>query len=107
MSRRIQIYLILIATVVLAGAWRFVGINWDRYGLNHPDERYVGSVTSELGNKDLLLPRVQERCTDDENPDGFFNTRCTALNPVNISSDPSTNQERSFAYGTLPVFMVR
>ncbi|NDJ85333.1 MAG: hypothetical protein GYB66_05570, partial [Chloroflexi bacterium] len=33
--------------------------------------------------------------------------RCTALNPVNISSDPSTNQERSFAYGTLPVFMVR
>ncbi|MCB9436358.1 MAG: glycosyltransferase family 39 protein [Anaerolineales bacterium] len=93
-------YHALAVVLVLAVAWRVVGINWDNYGFYHPDERFLRDVTEAIGDTGQLLPVVYERCANDPERFNFFNARCSALNPNNI-------QEARFAYGTLPVFIVK
>lgn len=92
-------YRVLAIVVLLAVAWRVLGISWDNYGYYHPDELFLRGITEEVANTNQLLPQVHERCADDPERYNFFNARCSALNPNNI-------QEGSFAYGTLPVFIV-
>ncbi|MBN1680855.1 MAG: glycosyltransferase family 39 protein [Anaerolineae bacterium] len=97
MNRRIFPWLILSGIIILAGCLRWVGINWDDYTHSHPDELFLTTITSEIGERDELLDEVAERCDESA---GFFNTRCNPLNPNNI-------EPGSFAYGTLPVFIVK
>lgn len=92
-------YGILAVVVLLAIAWRVLGISWDNYGFHHPDELFLRGITEEVGDTNRLLTEVHKRCADDPQRYNFFNARCSALNPNNI-------QEGSFAYGTLPVFIV-
>lgn len=99
MSRKPQIYYVLFAILILAAAWRILGISWDNYSFSHPDEQFLRTIASEIGEERYVLGQVRARCHDDPNPDGYFNSDCSAWNPNNI-------EEGSFAYGTLPVFLV-
>ncbi len=100
MSRKIPLTIVLFAVLILTVIWRFVGINWDNYGFSHPDELFVRDITAHIGNEEFELESVKDRCKDDPNPDGYFNTPCTTMNPNNVN-------QGNFSYGTLPVFMVR
>lgn len=97
MRRKFHIYGILLAIMLLTAAWRVVGLDWDNYAATHPDERFVATITAAIGDKDNLRPEVVNDCSD--NSGGFFDTACSVWNPTNVNSG-------SFAYGTLPVFMV-
>lgn len=83
-----------LAVIILAAlALRLFGLNWDQGQYLHPDERYIvdyvmiGRIHLEwpLPLSDLLDPGV------------------SGLNPR--SNDPETGAPRSFAYGTLPLFV--
>lgn len=97
MERRLTHWIILAGIVILAAVLRWVGINWDDYNHSHPDELFLTTITSEIGDSAQFEDTVRERCGGRGNT--YFNTRCSALNPNNI-------EPGSFAYGTLPVFMV-
>ncbi len=72
--------------LIVAAILRFSGVNWDDGHNQHPDERFIVMVTQALG-----LPRgVGE----------YFDTARSPLNPYNRGFD-------GFAYGTLPVFVVK
>lgn len=100
MSRKIPLTIVLFAVLILTVIWRFVGINWDNYGFSHPDELFVRDITAHIGNDEFELATVKDRCKDDPNPNGYFNTPCTTMNPNNVN-------EGNFSYGTLPIFIVR
>jgi YYY domain-containing protein len=83
-----------LAVVLLAAlALRLYGLNWDQGQSLHPDERFIvdyimiGRIHLEwpLPLSDLLNPSI------------------SGLNPR--SDDPETGNPRSFAYGTLPLFV--
>src|SRR4051794_7534873 len=78
---------LLLALILLAAAaLRFSGPNWDQGQSQHPDERFIVMVT-----QGLELPKsVLE----------YFDTGHSTLNPYNRGFD-------GFAYGTLPVFLVK
>ncbi len=97
MNRKTRIYLLLFSILILAAVWRILGISWDNYAFSHPDEQFLRTVSSEIGEERFVLGSVRARCHDE--PDGYFNSACSPLNPNNI-------EEGSFAYGTLPVFLV-
>src|SRR4051794_7796754 len=77
---------LLLAILALAAVLRLAGPNWDSGHFQHPDERFLVMVTEALG-----LPR---------GPLAFFDTATSPLNPYNRGFD-------GFAYGTLPVFIVK
>jgi YYY domain-containing protein len=100
MSKQLKTIVMLLGILLMAGALRWVGLNWDDFvDLSHPDEHFVNTITHKVGEKEYLRDEVKSRCADDPDPDNFFNTQCTPYNPNNVNSG-------SFAYGTLPVFMV-
>jgi len=72
--------------VLVAGTLRFAGPNWDSGHNQHPDERFIVMVTLALE-----LPK---------RPLQYFDTASSPLNPYNRGFD-------GFAYGTLPVFVVK
>lgn len=82
--------------VLLAGALRTLGLNWDQYSASHPDERFVTTITADMGKPDARLPEIQRECGAEQN---FWNTACSAYNPHNLT-------DSRFAYGTLPLFVV-
>ena len=94
-SQLIDAVRLTLAVVLLAAlALRLFGLNWDQGQYLHPDERYIvdyvmiGRLHLEwpLPIADLLDPGV------------------SGLNPR--SNDPETGEPRSFAYGTLPLFVI-
>jgi YYY domain-containing protein len=101
-SRRksFETWAILLLILVAAGGLRWVGINWDDYNHSHPDELFLTTIASEISEQSSLLDEVKERCADRPDRYSYFNTRCSPLNPNNI-------EEGSYAYGTLPTFLVR
>src|SRR3972149_12296768 len=97
MKHRFEVWIVLIGILLAAAGLRWVGINWDDYNHSHPDELFLTTITSEIGEDSSLLEEANESCAD--NP-GYFDTRCSPLNPNNI-------EPGSYAYGTLPPFIVR
>ncbi len=76
---------LLILTLVVAGAYRFINVNWDENTRYHPDERFLTQVASALGATDL---------------GGYFDTYASQINPNNVGYD-------FYVYGTLPLFTVK
>ncbi|MBI5927669.1 MAG: glycosyltransferase family 39 protein [Chloroflexi bacterium] len=99
MKRNIKLWVVLAGILILAGCLRYIGINWDYYSHSHPDELFLTAVVSRIGDRSELLDKVKERCADDPRRHAYFNTRCSPLNPNNIN-------DGSYAYGTLPTFIV-
>ena len=73
-------WLALVAILIVAAAFRFYGLDWDRGYLFHPDERQIMLVTSNLG-----LPASWFDFFNPDNP----------LNP------------RFFAYGSFPIYLLK
>ncbi|MBZ0315673.1 MAG: DUF2298 domain-containing protein [Anaerolineae bacterium] len=92
-------WLVLVGILILAGCLRYIGINWDYYSHSHPDELFLTAIATRVGDRSELLDNVKKRCADDPRRHAYFNTRCSPLNPNNVN-------EGSYAYGTLPTFMV-
>lgn len=88
--------LILMAAFLL----RLTGLNWDNHSYLQPDERFLTTIASKIGNDGYLTEASRERCSASGQPNQFFNTACSSYNPNNIN-------EGSFAYGTLPLYIVR
>ncbi len=76
---------ILLFFIILIGAFfRFNGNNWDLNKHQHPDERYITSVASDIHSVGSLKE--------------YFDTANSSLNPVNHGS---------YTYGMLPLFTTR
>ena len=99
MKRHLPYGWVLLGILILAGCLRWIGINWDDYIHSHPDELFLTNIASEIGDKNELLEHVKERCVGDARRYDYLNTRCSPLNPNNI-------EDGSYAYGTLPTFIV-
>jgi hypothetical protein len=76
-------WILLTLIIVLAGALRFTGIDWDKGAHMHPDERFLAMVTN-----DIAWPNSTSE---------YFNTNTSSLNPANKG-------KTFFVYGTFPVF---
>ena len=79
--------LLLIVTVLVAAFLRFNGLKWDEGRHQHPDERFLSTVTN-----DLIWP---------ENFSTYFNPDISTLSPY---SNPNMGL---YVYGTLPVYIVK
>jgi len=90
--------LVLFAILLLALLLRVVGINWDDHSHLHPDERFLTNIVGRIGMDESLTDAAREGCTAHQRT--YFNTACSNLNPNNV-------EVGSFAYGTLPVFIMR
>jgi hypothetical protein len=75
-QKSFETWIILFAILLAAAGLRWVGINWDDYNHSHPDELFLSTITSEISERSSLLEEVNERCADDSNRYGYFNTRC-------------------------------
>ncbi|HEY70510.1 MAG TPA: hypothetical protein G4O08_08010 [Anaerolineae bacterium] len=78
--------LILLAVMAVAAYLRYVGLNWDEFSHNHPDERFLTMVEGAI--------RPVESLSE------YFRTDVSPLNPHNVGHP-------HFVYGTLPIFFVR
>ena len=83
---RVVTALTLIGLLLIGGALRFHGLDWDDGQHLHPDERFLAIV----GDK-IRFP---------SHPLDYFDTRKSPLNPYNQGFD-------GFAYGTAPLFITR
>jgi len=71
--------------LLVAGIFRFTGLNWDRMQWIHPDEGHMRAVTGAIRWPETL--------------DAYFDTHHSPLNP--------RNNEQVYSYGTLPLFATR
>ncbi len=78
--------LMLLLILTLAASVRLVGLNWDAYSHNHPDERFLTMVESSI--------RIPESVGE------YFDTDNSTMNPHNMGHG-------FFVYGTFPIFLVR
>ena len=85
-AEEIVLALLLVAAVILAVYFRFVGLNWDDNQHLHPDERFLTMVETSIAPVKSLRE--------------FFDSAKSSLNPVNRGHN-------FFVYGTLPIFVVR
>lgn len=106
--------LLLILVMLLGGYQRFTGLNWDDYIAFHPDERFLGQVSSAMGRPfseftltgtDPLIREQQyqncmERYPETAGQGGYFDAECSTWNPHNIGHG-------MYVYGTLPLFLTR
>ncbi|MEJ2564309.1 MAG: glycosyltransferase family 39 protein, partial [Anaerolineales bacterium] len=76
----------LLLILILAASVRLVGLNWDAYSHNHPDERFLTMVESSI----RIPTSVGE----------YFDTDTSTMNPHNMGYG-------FFVYGTFPIFLVR
>jgi YYY domain-containing protein len=79
--------ILLIVTVLLAALLRFNGLRWDEGRHQHPDERFLSTVTNDL--------------TWPENFRDYYNPDISTLSPY---SNPNMGL---YVYGTLPVYIVK
>ena len=83
-----------LAVVVLAAlAVRLFGLDWDEGQSLHPDERFIIDYVM-IGRLHLEWPLPV---------DDLLDPGLSGLNPR--SDDPATGEPRSFAYGTLPLYV--
>ncbi|HVU11496.1 MAG TPA: DUF2298 domain-containing protein, partial [Phototrophicaceae bacterium] len=92
--------LLVVMLTVLGLALRLTDLNWDADSRLHPDERFLTSIVSAIGSPDNLTDDAKNACPDATTYDQFFNTSCSAYNPDNVN-------DGSYAYGDLPLFIVR
>ena len=85
-SQRWVYYLLFIVILLMAGYFRFVGLNWDQSQHLHPDERFMTMVESALEPVNTFS--------------AYFNTAESTLNPHNRGYS-------FYVYGDLPVTIVR
>ncbi len=78
--------LMLLLILILAASVRLVGLNWDAYSHNHPDERFLTMVESSI--------RIPTSIGE------YFDTDTSTMNPHNMGYG-------FFVYGTFPIFLVR
>ncbi|MBZ0307904.1 MAG: glycosyltransferase family 39 protein, partial [Anaerolineae bacterium] len=90
---------VLLAILTLALLLRLVGLNWDDHSHLHPDERFLTGMASDIGEAESLTSSTRERCQGSGKYE-YFNTACSVYNPSNVA-------DGSYAYGTLPLFIVR
>ena len=81
----------LFGIVLAALAVRLIGLNWDDGQLLHPDEYHVAEVT--VDRVQLPLPLDWSNLTD------------PAVSTLNPRSDGDEGTHRSFAYGSLPLYV--
>lgn len=98
--RKYSTALILFVILALSLTLRLTGLNWDDYARLHPDERFLTTIVSRIGSQNHLINEALVRCPNLAFSYDYFNTDCSFYNPDNIN-------EGSYAYGTLPLFIVR
>ncbi len=81
------IYAALALILVLAAYLRFNGLNWDEGHHQHPDERFLSTVTNDLKWPDTFKD--------------YFNPDVSTLSPY---SNPNMGL---YVYGMLPVYIVK
>lgn len=91
---------LLVLILVLALALRLTGIGWDADSRLHPDERFLTGIVSAIGKPENLTEPARAGCPDEQYYYHYFNTDCSVYNPDNVNVG-------SFAYGTLPLYIVR
>ncbi len=101
---------LLILVMVIGGYFRFTGLNWDDFTHLHPDERFLTDVAQGLGRQlspsgDSNAAAAQmadclARYPDSGGMGPYFDTECSALNPLNANSAHGL-----YVYGTLPLFI--
>ncbi|HYN88484.1 MAG TPA: glycosyltransferase family 39 protein [Ardenticatenaceae bacterium] len=80
----------VLAVIVVAGAaLRVHGFNWDDNHLFHPDERWIVIVAGGMERPASLAEFV------------------SPASPINPFWDPEAGESRRFAYGHLPVYLLR
>ena len=89
------IRLALAVVVMAALAIRLFGLDWDEGQSLHPDERFIVDYVM-IGRLHLEWP-----LGDPDN--ALLDPGLSGLNPR--SDDPATGEPRSFAYGTLPLYV--
>jgi YYY domain-containing protein len=99
-QRQLRVGLCLVIILAVAFFLRIIGLNWDNHSYLHPDERFLTTIASKIGEEEQLSDAVRERCDDQRYKRRFFDTACSPYNPNNVN-------DGSFAYGTLPLFIVR
>ncbi len=92
--------IVLVVITALGLALRLIDENWDADSRLHPDERFLTEIVSAIGSPDSLTDAAKSACTDSTTYYQFFNTDCSVYNPDNVN-------DGSYAYGTLPLFIVR
>lgn len=90
MRRRDRIWLILIALLVIAAGLRFFNVNWDDNMHMHPDERWITMVAGGIWWPDDLGQ--------------VLDPQSSSLNPF---YDARGGNERRFAYGHFPLYLLR
>ncbi|HEX2988358.1 MAG TPA: glycosyltransferase family 39 protein, partial [Chloroflexota bacterium] len=85
----------LVAIMALALFFRLFGLNWDSNQHLHPDERHIVMVT--MDRVSLPFPNLADAHLGD--------VKHSTLNPRSV--DPINGQPRSFAYGSLPVYLLK
>ncbi|HZK66010.1 MAG TPA: DUF2298 domain-containing protein, partial [Chloroflexota bacterium] len=85
----------VVVVCVIAAFFRLYDLNWDSNQHLHPDERHIVMVTMDRVN--LPWPNIQDANLGDP--------KRSTINPR--SADPATGQARSFAYGTLPLYLLK
>lgn len=88
--KRLLVPLLLAAIVLLGGALRLNGLEWDQRSGYHPDERFITMVTSGMKWPTSVAQ--------------FLNPKQSPLNPYWNAAE---NREQAFAYGTLPVYLTK
>ena len=78
--------LLLLGILLLAGWFRFTGINWDNDSHLHPDERFLTMVGSAISSVD--------------DPLDYFRTSVSTLNPYNVGYT-------FYVYGNFPMTVTR
>lgn len=106
----ILVAVLLIFTMLLAGYFRFTGLNWDDYVRFHPDERFLTNTASKIANGEIGFTPFEtdaeqraacvERYPESSGVGGYFDTACSDLNPHNV-------REGLYVYGTMPLFITR
>ncbi|MHB0869052.1 MAG: ArnT family glycosyltransferase [Chloroflexota bacterium] len=89
------VLLALVAILCLAAFLRLYDLNWDDGQLLHPDERHIAMVVQDRIS--LPFPNLQDAHLGDP--------RQSTLNPR--SEDPDTGEARRFAYGSLPLYLLK
>ena len=93
-------YLLLVLIVLAALALRLTGVNWDADSRLHPDERFLTGIVAAIGRPENLTEEARGACPDQAQIYEYFNTACSVFNPNNVNVG-------SYAYGTLPLYIVR
>ncbi|MHB0878601.1 MAG: DUF2298 domain-containing protein, partial [Anaerolineae bacterium] len=84
---------LIVLLLIVALSLRLTKVNWDDGHAAHPDERHIVMVTAVL--------HWPERLTD------LLNPRTSTLNPFSRPDDTGALQPSSFAYGHLPLYLLK